>query len=75
MKNTFSDVYGNMEEIDKKWVDVAPYILDYYNTVPESRKAEVSTRVKDYYLGSRGHFSIHTFNVFTEVMYALTIFQ
>lgn len=62
-----------MDDIDKNWVDVAPYILDYYNTVPESRKAEVATKIKDYYLGTGGHFSIDNFNLFTEVKYAITL--
>lgn len=50
-------------------MDLAPYILECNETLPDSRRQEVFQKVKDYYLGSDGHFSQNTFDKFTEVIY------
>ncbi|KAI4470686.1 carboxylic ester hydrolase [Holotrichia oblita] len=39
-----------LSELDKRWLELAPSVLDYNYTIPDGIKDQVSTQIKDEYL-------------------------
>lgn len=57
-----------MDEVEKRWQELTPLIIQCEDTLPVSRRKEVGTIVKDHYLGGPGKvFSEATFPQFTKV--------
>lgn len=42
-----------LKELDNKWNEIVPHLLDYNYTVPEYKLNEVSTNIRRYYLGDQ----------------------
>lgn len=42
-------IFRKLGELGKRWNEVLPYILDFYNTVEDGRKVEVARKIKDFY--------------------------
>lgn len=40
----------HLKTIDKKWNEIIPYVLDYYNTVSKKDIKEVSQKIREAYL-------------------------
>lgn len=38
-----------MGELGKRWNEVLPYILDFFNTVDDDKKIEVAQKIKNFY--------------------------
>ncbi|XP_015112051.1 venom carboxylesterase-6 [Diachasma alloeum] len=48
----FVENEGLMAELDEKWEELAPHLLDFNFTIPKSRHAEVAAAIREHYLGS-----------------------
>ncbi|XP_018562806.1 venom carboxylesterase-6 isoform X2 [Anoplophora glabripennis] len=59
--------YKNLEEVDKTWVDIAPYLLDCNDTLPALKKGTVAKEVLDYYLGPGEKINKKNFKKFTQI--------
>ena len=46
-----------LAELDANWNQLAPYILDFNYTVPQSQHAEVAEKAKQYYLQGAKSFA------------------
>lgn len=42
-------VFRKLEELGIRWNEVLPYVLDYFNTVDDQKKIEVSQKIRDFY--------------------------
>lgn len=42
-----------LKELDHNWELIAPYLLDYNYTIPQSKQAEVSRLIRKHYLGDK----------------------
>lgn len=42
-----------LKQLNDYWDDIAPYLLDFYDTVPIDQQKQVAERIRSYYLGSR----------------------
>lgn len=56
-----------LENLDKNWNTVAPYLLSYNASVPPSLKDQISEIIKQEYFGE-DHVSLETFPALTQVM-------
>ncbi|XP_046428129.1 venom carboxylesterase-6-like [Neodiprion fabricii] len=50
-----------LQEMNDRWDTIAPHLLDYYYTIPNVDHANISSLIKEHYLGSE-QFSRSTFN-------------
>lgn len=57
----------NFEEMDKKWNDVMPSILDYSDTIPKERLNEVSSKIRQEYLKDK-QVTMSTFDEVVEII-------
>lgn len=62
-------LYDSIDEIDEIWREVAPYILDCNDTLPETQRDKFAKKVKECYIGPGGHWTKQNFDKFTEVKY------
>lgn len=49
----FPDFVANatiLSEIEERWDELAPHLLDYNYTIPQEKKVEVGRKIKDFYL-------------------------
>lgn len=42
-----------MRIVDENWESVAPYLLHYYNLIPKDEQANVTEKIRQYYLGDK----------------------
>jgi hypothetical protein len=42
-----------LKQLNDYWDYIAPYLLDFYDTVPIDQQKQVAERIRSYYLGSR----------------------
>lgn len=42
-----------LKQLNDYWDDIAPYLLDFYDTVPIDQQKQVAERIRSCYLGSR----------------------
>ncbi|XP_076654247.1 venom carboxylesterase-6 [Halictus rubicundus] len=42
-----------LEQLNDNWLDIAPYLLNYNDTIPLSQQKEVAQKAREHYLGSR----------------------
>lgn len=42
-----------MQELDSRWEEIAPYLLDFNETLPRSKHAEIAKAARKHYLGSK----------------------
>uniref|UniRef100_A0A0A9XAS2 Carboxylic ester hydrolase n=2 Tax=Lygus hesperus TaxID=30085 RepID=A0A0A9XAS2_LYGHE len=41
-----------LEELDSRWTELLPHLLDYNFTIPQTRQKEVADKIKSFYLGN-----------------------
>ncbi|XP_017753075.1 PREDICTED: venom carboxylesterase-6-like [Eufriesea mexicana] len=41
-----------LKQLNDNWADIAPYLLDYNDTIPLNQQTQVSQKIKERYLGS-----------------------
>ncbi|XP_018572851.1 venom carboxylesterase-6 [Anoplophora glabripennis] len=67
--------WSELEKIDQYWLEIAPFLLDYNETVPETRKEEIPREILDHYLGEGGKINKENFKkvtkIFTDRLFAL----
>ncbi|XP_018566160.1 venom carboxylesterase-6-like [Anoplophora glabripennis] len=54
-------------EINEKWVELSPELLDYNDTLPASRREVVAKEVLDHYLGPGENINKKNFKKFTQI--------
>nr|XP_033321839.1 venom carboxylesterase-6-like [Megalopta genalis] len=42
-----------LKQLNDNWQDIAPYLLDYNDTLPPSQQKEVALKIRQHYLGSK----------------------
>ncbi|KAF2900142.1 hypothetical protein ILUMI_06060 [Ignelater luminosus] len=42
-----------LPDLEKRWEELAPYVLDYWSSVPSEMQASVAQKIKEYYLHGR----------------------
>ncbi|XP_078045290.1 venom carboxylesterase-6 [Augochlora pura] len=42
-----------LEQLNENWQDIAPYLLNYNDTIPLSQQKEVAEKIRKHYLGSK----------------------
>ncbi|XP_011306600.1 venom carboxylesterase-6 [Fopius arisanus] len=42
-----------MAELDEKWEELAPHLLDFNYTIPQSQHARIAVKIRKHYLGNR----------------------
>ncbi|XP_023311616.1 venom carboxylesterase-6 isoform X1 [Anoplophora glabripennis] len=57
-----------LEEVDEKWVEIAPYLLNFNDTLSASDKETVAKEVLDYYLGPGEKIDKKNFKKFTQII-------
>ncbi|XP_018562928.1 venom carboxylesterase-6 isoform X2 [Anoplophora glabripennis] len=57
-----------LEEVDEKWVEIAPYLLNCNDTLSASDKETVAKEVLDYYLGPGEKIDKKNFKKFTQII-------
>lgn len=55
--------------MDEKWIEIAPDILDYNDTLPVEKRERVAKEVLDYYLGPGEKINKENFKKLTQVRY------
>ncbi|XP_023311620.1 venom carboxylesterase-6-like [Anoplophora glabripennis] len=61
-------LWQKLEEVDEKWVEISPYMLDYNETLPVSERETVAKAVLDYYLGPGEKIDKKNFKKFTQII-------
>lgn len=57
-----------MAEIDNKWNEIAPFLLDYYYTVAPERRNEVSQKIRKFYYGDQ-QISVQNYKPLVQVSF------
>ncbi|XP_018562621.1 venom carboxylesterase-6-like [Anoplophora glabripennis] len=60
-------LWQKLEEVDEKWIEIAPYLLDCNDTLDASKKEAAAKKVLDYYLGPGEKISKNNFKKFTKI--------
>ncbi|XP_018579398.2 venom carboxylesterase-6-like [Anoplophora glabripennis] len=60
-------LYENLEEINERWVELSPDLLDYRDTVDASELETVPKELLDYYLGAGEEINKKNFKKFTQI--------
>ncbi|XP_018563117.1 venom carboxylesterase-6-like [Anoplophora glabripennis] len=60
--------WEKLEEVDEKWVEIAPYLLICNETLPVSERETVAKEVLDYYLGPGEKISKDNYKKFTQML-------
>ncbi|XP_018562033.1 venom carboxylesterase-6 [Anoplophora glabripennis] len=60
-------LWHTLEEIDEKWGDMFPYLLDCNETLPVSKKEIVGKKILEYYLGSGEKINKENFQKLTQL--------
>nr|WCC58182.1 carboxylesterase [Pharsalia antennata] len=67
--------YSELKKIDEYWTEIAPFLLDCNETLPEAKKEVIPRQVLDYYLGEGEKISKENFKkvtkIFTDRFFAL----
>ena len=61
------EFYNHLEEVDNRWNELVPLILDYNHTVKSHLKDEVSQKIRRHYLGTK-KLSKSTFRDFVPIL-------
>ncbi|XP_023311605.1 venom carboxylesterase-6-like [Anoplophora glabripennis] len=61
-------LWQKLEEVDEKWVEIAPYLLDCNDTLSAPNKETVAREVLDYYLGPGEKIDKKNFKKFTQML-------
>ncbi|XP_023310995.1 venom carboxylesterase-6-like isoform X3 [Anoplophora glabripennis] len=61
-------LWQKLDEVDEKWVEILPYLLDCNETLPVSERETVAKELLDYYLGPGEKISKNNYVEFTQIL-------
>lgn len=65
-------VFRKLGELGKRWNEVLPYTLDFYNTVDDNKKGEVAQKIRDYY-GIEEDITVKNVSGLTKVLQTFSV--